>query len=321
MALNQKYVNFQNFDVRKIRNKPSEQRKINSSKSNTPISYYFIPLFYMYGNDNTSIGDFLLETCEMETNYGITETSSESNTSEYLKPSIFCKFNLNNPEHTSFLEKMNSIYDTCVEMLYNERKNVKLFNFSKENAEFLFKNPIYYPKDDEGNLIKGRSPSIYLKLLKRKTSFVDLNNYTVPWIYLKDVEMKFIPLIHIRGVFIQSTRVTIQMEVLSAVITSIVSKSKNSVTLQKATIQKIKETKPELVNLVSSQIAQISSERQNQKEIKSLEYNINNEDAEITDDEIIEPSLTKINEDKDTLKEFVASAPVKSNGPILNIKK
>lgn len=193
-----------------------------------PIEYYKIPLFYNYGSDHDlNLKDFFFEGCEMETNSGIQSIINHDGATKHY---IFTQFDSNNPIHTQWIASMRKIYDDCVDLLYSIKKKIKMYGFDKNYPEWTgFKFPLYYPRDNNtGEILKDKPPSMFLKLFgngrrlnQEQTLFTDMHGNPVPWELLSNIQMKFIPLIHIKYIYVNNSRASIQMHLQSAIITSI----------------------------------------------------------------------------------------------------
>lgn len=311
----QKSIHYTQFDVSKILNREPEQRKFGSSPMN---QYKFVPLLYSYtGDNNTSIiGDLLLEGCEMDSN-GIIEPNDETN--NYKKYSIQCIFNLKDTNHANFLYKITEIYRKCAEILFSLKETTYLKfleNFDPKAPEKSgFRSPIYSQQNKNiGKITKDSNPSMYFKLIKREyitsagknsemTVFMDPNGNEIPWHLLTNVNLKFIPLIWIKGIYLLNIA-SIQMEIISAVVTSVISKNKSIMNFQKSTLESLKKSRPELVNLVSAQVSELSLERKESPKKK-----------EEKDQDESKPWDSKVNIvpiSNDPLKEFISTAPTRT---------
>src|SRR5690606_39260936 len=87
------------------------------------------------------------------------------------------------------------------------------------------------------------------------------NGTAVPWELLMGVEMEFVPLIHIKRIYVGGGKASIQMEVVSAVLTS-PPKPRGTSTKQMLTVNRLKESNPVLADQISAQIAKLSIDRQ-----------------------------------------------------------
>jgi hypothetical protein len=126
----------------------------------------------------------------------------------------------------------------------------------KENPEACgFKHPVYYPRDKVTlEIVPGKSPSLYLALSIRKdakTMFCGLDEQPISWDLLKNVSMSFVPLVQFEKIYVGGGKPSLQMKLVSAVVTSVVSKS--SLVRQKSTIERLKQSR-ELCDTVARQI-------------------------------------------------------------------
>ena len=210
------------------------------------------------------MNDFLLEGPELETSFGL---RSEQGQSGRMDHSIGARFNMNDQEHLRFVDVLTQIHLGCAYVLHQYKGMVKMSKFDKDNAEATGLRPIvYYPTDKtSGDIIEGRPPSIFLKLFSRgtgpmeeKTLFTGVDGKPIPWNLLYGVEMKYIPLIHIKRIYVGS-KASIQIEVQSAIVTYI--RARGSATRQTNTLQRLQQAHPELIDLVSSQLAKLTTDR------------------------------------------------------------
>jgi len=275
--LTQNFSTFADYTSSRLACTPAEQKTIpgtgpNATPPSPAQSYYQIPLMYNLGtNENRILSDFFLEACEMETGFGIQSKPGQSGRMEH---SVMCRFDNTNDDHRRFIETIGSIHLGCAYILQALKGQVKLYNFNAANSQMAeatgLKNPVYRARDElTGDYVQGRAPSMFLKLFSRgkgpmaeQTLFTGLDGKAIPWTLLEGVEMKFIPLIHIKRMYIGGGKASIQMEVVSAVVTSV--RARNTTTKQLSTIHRLQTERPELFDTVSAQLAKLSIERQNQ---------------------------------------------------------
>ena len=219
-----------------------------------PSVYNEIALEYNYGNTENQVrSPFLFELPEVTTTIGI----SESDIGGRKKFSIPISLNTTNEEHKKCIQLMDATYKACTELIHKNRAALKLPHFMKENPEGSgFKHPVYYPRDKVTlEIVPGKSPSMYLQLSIRKdsrTMFCGLDEKPISWDLLKNVQMSFIPLIHFEKIYVGGGKPSLQMKLVSGVVTSVVSKS--SVVRQKSTIERLRQAKPELFENVNKQL-------------------------------------------------------------------
>lgn len=272
-SLNQNYVTYTHFSTERLTASQPEPKVVPGTGpgSNPPVpaqNYYQIPLLYNYGIDCSRLNDFLLEGPELESSTGIRSSPAPSGNGR-LDHAIPVRFDLNDPEQKRFIDVMNSVHKSCAYILGTMKGAVNLRFFDPNNPDGLFSNPVYRPYDKVSNqFIEGRAPSMFLKLFSRgkpgmeeQTLFTGVDGNTIPWALMQGVEMKFIPLIHIKRIYVGS-KASLQMEVQSAIVTSI--RARNSAPKQLATLQRLQQEKPALVDAVATQVARLTMDRKEQ---------------------------------------------------------
>jgi hypothetical protein len=227
---------------------------------NPPSVYNEIAIEYNYGDANTQVrAPFLWELPEVTTSLGITE----SEMSGRKKFSIPITLNTaTNAEHDKCVKIMDTIYQACAEYISKNKAALKLPKFLKENPEACgFKHPVYYPRDKVTlEIVPGKSPSLYLALSVRKDSktiFCGLDEQPIAWDLLKNVQMSFVPLVQFEKIYVGGGKPSLQMKLVSAIVTSVISKS--SVIRQKSTIERLRQNNPDLVSNVSKQLEVLKS--------------------------------------------------------------
>lgn len=271
--VSQDYVSYKDYSGNKLSANPAEQKVVPGTGPAAkppcpPQNYYQIPLMYNFGNDSRKLlKDFVIEGPEMSTAMGILTKEGQGGKIEY---SIMSKFDENNQSNCDFIDTMNKIHSGVAYILHQMKGSVKLFTFNHTMAEATgLKNPVYRPRDDvTGEPIQGRPPSMFLKLFSRgkqplveQTLFTDVSGKPISWALMKGVEMTFIPCIHIKRIYVGS-KASIQMEVLSAVVTSI--RARGTSTKQTNTLRRLQDERPELADTVAAQLAKLTLDRQDQ---------------------------------------------------------
>lgn len=261
---------------------------------NPPSVYNEIAIEYNYGEtDNQLRAPFLWELPEVTTTIGI----SESDIGGRKKFSIPITLNpVTNEEHKKCISLMDATYKTCAELIYKNRAALKLPHFMKENPEGSgFKHPVYYPRDKVSlEIIPGKSPSMYLPLSIRKdskTMFCGLNEKPISWDLLKNVQMSFIPLVHFEKIYVGGGKPSLQMKLVSGIVTSVMSKS--SVVRQKSTIDRLRQSKPELFENVSKQIEDLKHSTDSSLLTTTTSSVSNDEDLELNEEQSPEQSPPK----------------------------
>jgi hypothetical protein len=223
--------------------------------------YQEMTIEYNYGTQERPYrGSFYVECGEVVSSYGIVTTELNGR----KKRSLQIALPLSSPASQAIVEGCERIYKTCANVIFNHKTILKLPYFNKDQPEASqFKNPIYFPRDKMTlEIIEGKSPNMYLTLAERgpnKTTFCDLNENILPWELLENVEMKMIPLIHFEKIYVGANKPSLQMKLISAVVTSVVSKGK--LIRQRGTIESLKSTNPDLVNALGAQIQALKSQQ------------------------------------------------------------
>ena len=98
--------------------------------------------------------------------------------------------------------------------------------------------------------------------MAEQTLFTGIDGKNISWNLLQNVEMKFIPLLYIKRMYVGGGKGSIQIELVSAIVTSI--HARNTTTRQLSTIHRIQSQRPELADNISAQIAKLTLDRQDQ---------------------------------------------------------
>ena len=268
-------TDFASFGVARLTCTPAERKTIpGTGQEATPPSpaqyYYQIQLMYNFSADPEKpiLNELIMEGCEMESKFGIQSKPAQNGRMEH---SIMTSFDMNNTDQSRFVETIGQIHGGCAYILQAMKGTVKMPNFNAQQAVATgLKNPIYRPYDEvTGDPIPGRAPSMFFKLFSRgkppmveQTLFTGLDAKPIPWGLLQGVEIKFIPLIHVKRIYVGGGKASVQMEVLSAIITSV--RTRNTATRQTGTIQRLQQNRPQLLDQVAAQIAKITADRQDQ---------------------------------------------------------
>ena len=239
--------------------------------------YHEIPLQYKYGD---RVSDFLMEWPELYSNGGLNEKPGPTG-----RPEQSIMVSLPPKDETKVLaDKINAIHKACCQIIGKCKGAVKMFDFDPNAPGQSFKNPIYKSRDKvTGEIIEGRDSAFFLKCFKRgygateeKTLFhrpvkvmkdgKEVIQYeTIPWELVKGVELRFIPLVHVKKIYVGGGKASLQMEVVSAVVTYLA--GKGSTSKQMATIESLVGKNPNIVSSLEEQIAKLTMTRQSQIEV------------------------------------------------------
>lgn len=269
------YCDFQTFETIKVHCTQPERKQIPQpppqpgQQPQAPSYYNQIPLLYNFGsNESPVLRDFLLEGPELESPTGVSSKPTPNNPTR-MDHTIMVRLPIDSRDAVHFMNTVNQVHAALAYILHQYKGAVKLPNFNKDMAEATgLRNPIYIARDEvTGEPIPGRNPSMYFKLFKRgsgmmeeKTLFTNLKGQPISWDLLHNVEMKFIPLLHIEKIYVGGGKASMQMKMVSAIVTSL--RARNSVTRQLYTIDRLTRDNPNRVDALEAQIAKLTMDRQ-----------------------------------------------------------
>ena len=253
--------------------------------------YQIIPIQYEYdipnestGNIDKVVGGLSMELPEVYTPTGISVDESSSGCQ------IYSQYDITKPEIQQFSSEngpANRLYNTYFDRIFDIRGYIGFSAIqSKEGMKGIFKNPLLYFTYDKQTCqpIAGKNPTKYFQLisygkegsiLRRETVFtlpiIDpaTGKYqVVPWKMLKNVEMKYIPLVTFPHIYIGGGKCIIKCHVVSAVITYIV--QSNSISRQLVTSENLSKDEI-LTKSIAQQFAALSVLVEGKKEEKKEE--------------------------------------------------
>lgn len=227
------------FDASKLSMMEPTTKTIQVSPTQSSNYYEMYPM-YDCGKDIPRLEPLQMQGYEM-TCYGLLDgTSGKPN-----DVSINVRLYKDNAEALEFMDTVYEIHNQLAQILYKFRGKVGLINLNKEMPNATgFKHPFYIPYDkNTGDVIEGKPPSIYLKLFSRgsglkeeKTVFMGINGKEIPWDALRNVQFSFIPLLKFEKIYIGGGRASLQIKLVSAIVTKM--ESKSAVGLQMGTLKR-----------------------------------------------------------------------------------
>lgn len=299
-------------------------------------TYHETPLLYNYGTTEVPIVDrCFVEFPPVMCNGGIVYQKEEKKSTKpqnnknpgdemYVKESysVMFTFDLQDPDIQKFLPKMDELHRGVAQSLVPWKAKIGLRHLDPKNPEATgLKNPIYYKVNELTNeRVVGRNPSLWVKLnhwKNSKTMFTDLNNNPIDWSLLYDVDIKMIPLVNAKQVY-SGTKASIQFELVSAIILDIAPAGTKP--KQVSTVEKYKQKYSGLADKVSSQLAQLRMEKQDNLD-SSHSGNLSPGHAKLPDNEqgrLHQVSVGKTQNSADQLNEFLGAAPVQMPPKIQN---
>lgn len=264
------FVTFDQFNPSNLGG--SEPIPMSIEKPNETIKYNEIKLHYNYGTPQEPVISDLFFELPVVSATGIRMKEEENNgkTGPYKKTnfSMMIKLDLADPktrnEIQSALDKMDEIHSQSCKVLGACKGKVKMHDFDPQRPGGMFKNPVYWPRDEvTGEKVKGKSPNIWVKLRSyknNKTLFTDLNGKPIDWKLLTDVDITCVPLLHFEKIYIGS-KASLQVFIASAVILKVV--PMGTETRQTSTIDRLKEKYgANMAESVEAQLADLQMARQ-----------------------------------------------------------
>lgn len=169
---------------------------------------------------------------------------------------------------------IDGLHDALVNKVFEKKAGFGMFQTSLNTIKETMKNPAYRPFDKTtGQLIQGKPTTMYVKLLYKKmgqgrvqkTLFTDLNGVPlethpnpkarVAWHQMMGMEMKIIPMIHVKGIY-HSTKPSIQMTMISAIVIDI--RPPNTQSYQIQTAQRYLADNPDAQKTLEERISMLS---------------------------------------------------------------
>ncbi|AYV86286.1 MAG: hypothetical protein Solumvirus3_22 [Solumvirus sp.] len=238
-----------------------------SVKGDEKTKYITGPIAYNFGAaDKPVLNEFLIDLCPLKAR-GI-DSKQKNDGSKPPKPipgvfehSVMVLYDQNVQEQKECFEMWHALYKDSCDFVSTCPEDFNKSKFSYEDAfDKGFKPPCNYPADKTTKkLDKTRSPAHWLKCYERKTPFGNertlfsgLDGKPVPWEKLRNVDMTFVPRMHVKSLYGNGNNISIQIEMRSAVIIDI--KARNTQNDQTDVIESLLKSNPELLDKVSKQL-------------------------------------------------------------------
>ena len=255
------FVKYSEVDAQKISCGNPEEKTV----PNQPAKYNQLVLNYNYGTEEEPRIDNLYIQLPAVKSTGIQEQPGVEGRVAY---SMYVPLPLGDPSIKGFVTKFQDCYKRIADLLETVKGFVKMPKFKASDPEGTnFKNPIYWPLDSSsGEVIKGKNPSMYLKLIKRgsgmyeeKTLFTDLRGNPIDWKLLYNVDMLMVPLVQLEKLYISGGKASLQVKLVSVVVKEV--HARGTVTRQQSTIDEILSSEPDAAMKLEQQINQLLSDR------------------------------------------------------------
>ena len=255
------FVKFSDVNAQNISCGTPEEKSV----PNQPAKYNQLVLNYNYGSEEDPAIDNLYIQLPPVRSTGIQEQPGVDGRVAY---SMYVPLPLNDESIKTFVMKFQDCYKRVADLLETVKGFVKMPKFKAADPDGSgFKNPIYWPLDKQsGEVIKGKNPSMYLKLIKRglgkyeeKTLFTDLRGNPLDWELFYNVDVIMVPLVQVEKLYISGGKASLQVKLVSVVIKEI--HARGTVSRQQSTIEEIMQQDPEAASRLEQQINQLMSDR------------------------------------------------------------
>jgi hypothetical protein len=248
-----------------------EEKKIETGKE--IVKYFEQKLFYNYGTEEEPIiQDVLIEGPLMKSS-GLRvkdegmKTSKKGDQYHKISYSMMLLFDLaderTKEESETCLKLFKEAYLGAAKSLAPYKGKVGMHHFDAEHPEASLKDFVYWPRDNNGDIVKGKNPNIWVNFKSygpHKTLITDLKGKPIEWGCLKGTDIEIVPLFHIESNFVGTSK-KVKINLKSGIVTKIVPTA--SETCQGGTLERLrKKYGSQLEDDVESQLANLRMERQ-----------------------------------------------------------
>ena len=269
--MSNQYATFEQVNQNKVTGIDPEQKKLDTPKG--PVVYHEQKLFYNYGTPEDPIiqGVFvegpLMKSSGIRTRDEGVKTNKKGEQYNAKSHSMMLVFDLADPDTKAdclqAITKLTEVYKGVAKALAPYKGKLGMHHFDPEHPEAMLKDPVYFHRNNEGEIVKGKNPNIWVKLRpwgRDKTLFTDMNGNNIDWQLLNDVDLEMIPLFHYESTFVGNTR-SIRVYLASAIVTKLV--PSGSETRQVSTLERLRaKYGSSKVDQVEAQIAEMRMNRQ-----------------------------------------------------------
>jgi hypothetical protein len=284
--MNNLFVTFDKFDHTKLVKTSIDAKTAKQTDPKTgevkTIPYNTTALKYEYETINSKgeicrvIDNLAIEFPELYSPSGIMRKTNQQG---FETASLFTQFDITKPEIDQATKMgpnftggpMDSLYQWVCERVWEckgQLPSIMAKLSGKHSLSSVVSYPIYFTKNSETlEIVAGSRPSKYFNLMcygkegsatrketlfKAPTGDAKKGFATIPWSLLTNVELKFIPVVTFKQVYMGGGKVSIQFEITSAVVTSV--SPSNSTSAQVDTLARL-ASDVDLSNNVADQIA------------------------------------------------------------------
>lgn len=177
------------------------------------IKYYRIPVYVK--NEDGSVGQLVIQT-EKVFSFGVKAFVDPKTKKENGLNMSFVMWGKDGPSEAekNWVEKYNEIAECCKQHLLKPEVKKAAKKPKLDENDLKSFNPMYYKKDENGDVIQGVAPILTTKLIKIKnnvrTSFFDENGKDIDYQSILETSCTSIGAIIIEGMFVGAKTINIQ---------------------------------------------------------------------------------------------------------------
>ncbi len=249
-------INYIDFDSDSIYVSPPTKKEYTDKSTNKPGNYLEQKIQYKYtikdNNDSVITNNFLLELGEVFS-FGVKETQYGNKSTTFI-------FDISDKTELRIAQIIREIHNAICKGISPHKKVCENLIVEKlpeaigerSRAEDGVRGLLFWATNEEGEKIDGKNPMMTINVDKG-TIFALPNGERIPTSKLMKVRFKSIPLIQFTHIYSKGKLVVIKARLSSAIITEI--SQINGLTLQKETMDKLMQNRPDMVNDIMRDLA------------------------------------------------------------------
>lgn len=289
------------------------------------VKFFEQKLFYNYGTETQPVVQEVLIEGPLMKSSGIkirdngkkvSKKGKEYHDVKYSMMATFCLDREDLREETQQCLKIlhDDVYLGCANALAPFKGKVGLHHFDPEHPEAALNDPVYWPRNENGEVVKGKNPVMWLDFElygPHKTIITDLKGQAIDWKLLEKAEIELLPLFYFKSVFIGSVK-KIKVSLKSAILTKVV--QSGSETAQTSSLNRLNaKYGAGKMDEVEAQLAEIRMAQQDSLSHKQVDFDndFSNEGS------MHSMPVTKTDTKEESVADFLASAPSMSSSSTL----
>lgn len=274
------FIDFTEFNPANLTGIPTEQKEVKG----TTQKYFNVTMEYTHEG---IVMPFCVQLCKAISYAGI--TVSINTMSNKKETQVKINFTPDSADYKAFVATWMRMYAAASAIVYEHRIKIKLPHHTTA-SEALFKNPLYFPRDEQGNIKEGSSPTLFTKvsnMIQRPTTFRSITGARLTHDILSNVRMEFIPLLDLSRIYI-GQKASWQVGLVSGLVIMVVSPER--LDAQASTRQKLLEQNPELADKFIEQMRDLEESRKENLTLSALKMHEKEMEQKESDTQSITPS-------------------------------